>query len=84
MVTDVCGQTSRRVSTITVDAINSTNVVTVIAALATGSGSRANGAKATAASGGYVNGRSSPARVSNIAPSAYSGLPSSQARPPMR
>ncbi len=47
-----CGQTSSRVSTITVDAISSTKVVTVMAALATGSGSRANGAKAIAASGG--------------------------------
>jgi hypothetical protein len=36
----------------TVDTINSTNVVTVIAVLATGSGSTANGAKTIAASGG--------------------------------
>ncbi len=52
MVSDDCGQTSRRVSTITVDAINSTNVVTVMAALATDNGTSANGAKAIAASGG--------------------------------
>ena len=52
MVIDGRGHTSRRVSTITVEAINSTKVVTVIAALAADNGSRANGAKAIAASGG--------------------------------
>ena len=55
-----------------------------MAALATGSGSRANGEKTIAASGGYVKGSSRPPRVSNIAPSAYSDFPSSQARPPIR
>ena len=61
-----------------------TSVVRVIAMLAASSDSNANGAKATAASGGYVNGRSSPPRVWNVTPSAYSGCPSSQARPPIR
>jgi hypothetical protein len=42
-----------------------TNVMTVIVALATGSGSHANGANRMAANGGYVNGRSSPASVWN-------------------
>ena len=81
---DVCGHTTSRVSTITVDAISSTRVVRVIATLAAASDSRANGENATAASGGYVNGRSRPPRVWNAAPSAYSARPSSQARPPIR
>jgi hypothetical protein len=68
----------------TVDAINSTRVVRVIATLATLSDSHANGENTTAASGGYVKGRSRPPRVWNIAPSAYSGRPSSQACPPIR
>ena len=51
-MTEVCGHTSRRVSTITVDAISSTSVVSVIATLATVSDSHAKGEKATAASGG--------------------------------
>jgi hypothetical protein len=83
-VIEVCGHTSKRVNTTTVDAMSSSSVVSVIAMLAAWSGSHAKGEKTTAASGGYVNGRSRPARVWNIAPSAYSGLPSSQACPPIR
>ena len=48
----VCGQTFSLVSTITVETISSTRVVRVIATLAAFSDSQANGANATAASGG--------------------------------
>jgi len=47
-----CGQTSSLVSTITMDTSNNTNVVTVMATLAPGRGSQANGANMIAASGG--------------------------------
>ena len=44
--------TSRRVSTITVETISSTSVITVIATLAAGMCSQANGQNTMAASGG--------------------------------
>ncbi len=56
-------------STIVIDSTSSTTVVTFSAAVAAGSVIQANGAKAIAASGGYVNG-SGPLAVcvSNLTP----------------
>ena len=63
------GHTFSLVRTITSDTNSRTRVVTVMATLAPSSGSSANGANITAASGGYVKGRSIPPCVAKNTPS---------------